>query len=273
MASAGAAALILAAYALFPGKSPCLDVSLSGRIRNVFSDLLHYAEMPAVGLGVHSIPSALRWAFPISALVLVLGGVAGFLTAKHLLISFREKLPKLNWTRYLLISAVLVMLVNLPLAISQHPDSPRVFTPTWLLLVILVAILGARLKWDRPALWGSLAGVFLAGALLSLALSSFVRVRTSDISKAAFAWIEDRVPSRGVVAVCGVERTMVNPAPTGDFSTHEFFNFSDGAFRYYTGKKAEFRRGGEYFQSRCPDLEGVDLVVEFDSLVELDRKR
>ncbi len=161
-----------------------------------------------------------------------------------------------------------MLLVNLPLIVTEVGYSARTFTPTWLVLSATAAIGGAHVRWERARLLGALAGTAAAFAVLSLALSASVRVRTAEFDKAAAQWIADRVPNGAVVAVCDVTRTVVTPAPLGAFHLHEFVTEWPTWIQYYTGRRVEIRRSGlPYWGSRCPDLNGADLVIEFPRLV------
>ena len=71
-----------------------------------------------------------------------------------------------------------------------------------------------------------------------------------------------------MVAICGRTRTLVQPAPYGDFSVHEFMGRPDEAYEYYTGKTAEIRVGGYAAESNCPDTTGADVVFDFNELVD-----
>jgi hypothetical protein len=78
------------------------------------------------------------------------------------------------------------LLVNVPLiGTLPRQHSPRTFTPTWLLLVTFAALFGSQVRWRRLRLAGGVAGVLAAGALLSIALSVSVRVRTADFTEAS----------------------------------------------------------------------------------------
>jgi hypothetical protein len=74
-------------------------------------------------------------------------------------------------------------------------------------------------------------------------------------------------PEGGVVDICGRTRTLVQSAPHGDFSVHEFMGRAHEAYEHYTGKTAEIRVGGYAAGSRCPDTAGADVVFELHELV------
>jgi hypothetical protein len=259
---------VLVVYSQWGGTDFGLAASFPQRIENVFRDVEEYAIMPAIGLGVQSVTAAVRWAFPISVLVLALCVTVGWTLGPKLLRITRSAEQGLGM-RHAIGALALLVLINLPVALQfPHEHSPRVFTPTWLALAIFVAIAGSRIHWRRPRLAGAAAGGFIAGALLSLALSSWVRIETSSLDEEAMKRVAAETPDGGVVAVCGRTRTLVQPAPYGDFSTHEFNGtFTDEAYEYYTGNTAEIRVGGYAAGSRCPDTRGADVVLEFHELM------
>ena len=163
---------------------------------------------------------------------------------------------------------VLVILVNLPLIVTEVGYSARTFTPTWLVLSGAFAAAGASIPWKRVRVVGAIAGTFAAFAILSLALSVFVRVRTATFNHAAAQWIAARTQDGSIVAVCDVDRTVVNPAPLGSFHLHEFHGAWSSWIQYHTGRRVEIRRSGlRYWGSRCPDLRGASLVISFPRLV------
>jgi hypothetical protein len=164
--------------------------------------------------------------------------------------------------------AALVVLVNVPLIVTEAGYSARTFTPTWLVLSGAAAVGGSRVAWRRKAILGALAGSFAAMALLSLALSVSVRVRTDEFNRAAARWIADRTQDGDIVAVCDVGRTVVDPAPFGAFHLHALFSRSGLWIEYFTGRIVEVRRRGLlYWDSRCPNLREADLVISFPALV------
>ena len=263
-ATATLAVGILILFAMFPGESHYTDVSLADRISNAFTDLDYYVVLPATAFGAHSIPLAIGWAFPISAAVLVAGIWLGWAAGARSALG--SQVHRGVTTRGLWIAAALLVLANIPVAVSHHPDSPRVFTPTWALIAVGAAIWASRVRWTRTRLWGGVAGALVAASLLSLSLSSWVRVRSATLSEVAHRDIASQAPDGAVVAVCDIERTMVSPAPTGDFALHDFFAFTEDAYTYYTGEHATFRKGGRYWEAPCPDISGTDVVVSFSEI-------
>ena len=131
-----------------------------------------------------------------------------------------------------------------------------------------VAGRGASITWRRVRAFGALAGTFAAFAILSLALSVFVRVRTDRFNRAAAEWIAARTVDGSIVAVCDVDRTVVNPAPLGAFHLHELHSEWSSWIEYHTGRRVQIRRSGQrYWGARCPDLRGATLVISFPRLV------
>ena len=163
---------------------------------------------------------------------------------------------------------VLIVLVNVPLIVTEVGYSARTFTPTWLVISGAVAGAAASVAWRRVRAFGALAGAFAAMAILSLALSVFVRVRTDKFNRAAAAWIAARTVDGATVAVCDVDRTVVNPAPLGAFHLHELHSEWSSWIEYHTGRRVQIRRSGQrYWGARCPDLRGATLVISFPRLV------
>jgi hypothetical protein len=82
--------------------------------------------------------------------------------------------------------------------------------------------------------------------------------------------IAAEVPDNAVVAVCGIERTVVQPAPRGAFAINDFIYdwAARDALQYYTGRKAEFLLSGELWSDRpCPEPGEVDRVITFSDLL------
>jgi hypothetical protein len=160
--------------------------------------------------------------------------------------------------------------VNAPVLLTvPHEGSPRLFTPTWLLLVVALASLASRVRWRRPSLLGAAGGVFAAGAVLSLALSVSVRLASADFTERAAHLLAARLPDRAQVAVCGVHRTVTTPAPRGAFAIHDLLYdwAARDALLYYTGRRATFHLAGELWDRPCPDAAKVDAVITFDELL------
>jgi hypothetical protein len=268
--SAGVAAAVagvtLVAFLLWPGSDPRLQATLGERVIGALRDPLFYVQFPAVGLGAHSIPLAIAWAFPLSLVVLLAAGAVGAWLGPRVAAAAR---PVRVWSRVVVV-ALLVVLVNVPVVLAvPRQGSPRVFTPTWLVLAAGVAAVGAGVRWRRTAVFGAAAGLLAAGALLSLAWSVQVRVVSADAVKHAARQLGPRVHDGDVVGLCGVPRTVVEPAPRGAFAVHEFIYdwAATDALAFYSGRHVEFRLAGELWAEPCPDARDVDVVVSFDELV------
>jgi hypothetical protein len=267
-------ALVLFVYVAWhgAGQDPRVAASIGERIRSIPLHFLDYAVvMPAIGLGLLSMPLAVKWALPYSLLVLLGGAAVGWSVAPKLLHS-SEASPAAGLKRSQILTAflLLVILINFPVAAGPyHPHSPRVFTPTWLALVMFAAFVGSNSKWRRLRLLGGVAGVLIAGILLSLAFSVSVRVRSATVAERAFHVLAQRLPGGGVIAVCGVQRTIVEPAPNGDFAGHPFIlaPVAESALRYYTGVRAVFHLTGPLWGTQCTGSSNVDLAVQLRDLV------
>jgi hypothetical protein len=265
------AVVLVPAYALWPGTDPRSAVALTDRVVAVFNDLGWYVRFPAAGLGLPSMALAIWWTFPASVAILALGGWIGGRFGPPLLGDgpAAPPPPRRALLRWAAAAAALVVLVNVPLIVSQsRGHTPRTFTPTWLILAALVPVAASRVQWRRPRLAGAAGGLFATAALLSLALSVWVRLETAEFNQAATRHLAGRVPDGGVVAVCDVPRTVVTPAPVGSFALHEFaYDWAaEDAMRYYTRRDADVRLGGPLWGTGCPDRGGADLVVGFEEL-------
>ncbi len=261
---------VVAVYAIWSGGDPRLRVTLGERARGVLADPAFYIQFPAVGLGAQSIPLAVRWGLPASLLVLTAATVLGWRAAATLVPPAKLRpIDRPALLRTGLGLAALVALVNLPL-IADVPKqgSPRTFTPTWLVLVGTLAAVGWRVRWRRPRLATAALGLYVGGAALSLALTVWVRVHTAEFTEASSRLLASRVHDGGVIALCDVSRTVVEPAPRGAFAVHEFIYdwAARDAVYYYTGRTAVFRLGGPLWGTHCPDTTGTDVVVPFTEL-------
>ena len=261
---------LLAIFVTWPGLSSRTAVPLSDRLAAIVTDPIWYVRFPAIGTGAVSIPLAVRWAFPVSLLILVTGAFVGARSAPFLL---RQEGSR-GWRsgerlRFAVLLGSLGVLVSLPVMVTlPHEHGPRVFTPVWLLLAAFAALVGARVGWKHVFLVGMTAGLFAAGALLSLALSVWVRVQTADFTEATSRWIGAHVPDGGHVVVCDVPRTAVSPAPNGPFALHEFHEpwAARAAIEYYTGRRVKVDRTGVYWAEDCGDFLPADSVVSFEEL-------
>jgi hypothetical protein len=257
----GIVAAVLLVYLRWPGQNVRTAVALADRAGAVIAEPAWYVRFPVIGLGLYSIPMAVKWAFPVSLGVLVGGLVAGAAVGPALLDSAEPRQPRPSRTR--------LLLVNVPLLTTlPHPDSPRTFTPTWLVLAAVAAIIGSGVRWRRPRLAAGVAGLCAAGMLLSLALSVWVRLETADFNEASARWLADHVPEGGVAAVCEVPRTVVTPAPNGAFALHEFNEptSEEATVLYYTGRNLKILRVGVPWKGSCPRPPEVDLSVTFSDL-------
>jgi len=270
LALAGVASLVvLAAYHQWPGSAPRGPTTIGDMLLNPFRGPIFYVRFPATSLGLHSIPLAVAWAFPLSIVALAAGTAAGFVIGPKLLPgAVAADNAGLGARHLIAVVVLLLILINLPVALAYpHSTSGRVFAPTWLMLAGTAAVAGPRLQWRRPRLAGSVAGCVAAAWMLSIALSASVRVRTADFAEAAFRSLGRRVPPNGVIAICDVRRSALRHAPIGDFHTSEFLGeWPEYALSYYTGVTALIRRGGQYWETRCPDVRGADVIVSFDQL-------
>ena len=269
----GAIALgVLICFATWPGENVRTAVSLSERLTGVFQDPIWYVKLPVAGLGVHSIPLAVWWALPYSVAILALGGWLGLRFGRALPEGAVSPAHSGNESALRVVgaAALLGLLINLPqMTTVPRGVSGRIFAPTWLLLSVTLPLIAQRTRIPRiPAVWLG-AGVFAAGALLSTSLCVSVLVHTADFSKASSEYMAARLPRPNeLVALCGIQRTVVSPAPVGSVAGHTlYYDWSaHAALEYYTGKSAAFRLGGPLFGTRCPNLSGADLVVHFQQL-------
>ena len=222
-----------------------------------------------MGLGVHSVPLAVQWALPWSVVVLVLGATAGSLVGPALAAA-TQAVSTRDFRRALLTVVAIIFLANVVVvAAVPQQGSPRVFTPTWLVLALAAAAGSASVRWRRPRLMGATGGLFAAGAVLSLAFSVSVRLQSADFTERATRVVAARVRDRGSVAVCDVRRTVVQPAPRGAFAVHEFIYewAAERALVYYTGRHATIQLAGELWNRTCPSVPTVDVVIDFDELM------
>jgi hypothetical protein len=267
--------VVLAVYATWPGADFRTAVPLTRRLGAFFVHPEWYVIFPAAGLGLHSGLNALLWAFPFSVVVLAAGVAVGTRAAPALLAgSSGPGLERRTVLRWGLRVAGLLLLVSLPLIITlPRGYTPRTFTPSWLVLTVVATVALSRVRWRRPRLAGGTAGAFAAVALLSLALSVWVRVETAEFTRASSRWLAERVPEGGSVEVCDVPRNAVRPAPVGAFALHELHWewAAQDATRYYTGRSITVRRTGAYWPGPCPSTPRADLTVSFAELQRASR--
>jgi hypothetical protein len=267
--------VVLAVYATWPGADFRTAVPLARRLGAFFVHPEWYVIFPAAGLGLHSGLNALLWAFPFSLALLAVGVAVGARAGPMLLTGpSGPGLERRTVLRWGLGVAGLLLLVNLPLIITlPRGYTPRTFTPSWLVLTVVATVALSRVRWRRPRLAGATAGAFAAVALLSLALSVWVRVETVEFTRASSRWLAEHVPEGGSVEVCDVPRNAVRPAPVGAFALHELHWewATQDATRYYTGRSITVRRTGTYWPGPCPSVPGADVTVSFTELQRASR--
>jgi hypothetical protein len=100
-----------------------------------------------------------------------------------------------------------------------------------------------------------------------------VRAQSASFSQHAARLVAAKAPEGSRVAVCGVQRTVVSPAPRGAFAVHDFLYdwAAERAVTYYTGRHLKFRLAGELWNTPCPQPPDVDVVVTFDQLMAAQR--
>jgi heme/copper-type cytochrome/quinol oxidase subunit 4 len=261
--------VIIVAFVLWPGQDQRLQVGFVRRLTTLAEDPAFFLLFPAVGLGAQSVPLAVLWAFPLSIVVLVSAGVLGWIAGRRIIDPDRSSSERGLPLRRMMSALALVALLNIPVIFNvPREGSPRLFAPTWLALAGLAACLGSRVRWRRPTLLGAVGAVAVAGSVLSIAFSVWVRVESADFVRAASREIATRTVDGDVVAVCGVRRTVVHPAPRGAFAVHELIYdwAAAGAVRYYTGRRVQFVLSGELWGTPCPSPREIDLALQFDRL-------
>lgn len=262
--------LVLVSFVLWAGDDARLQASLTERLTGLLRDPAFYVQFPAVGLGVHSIPLAVLWSFPLGVVVL---GIGAFLGGRLGPRFFRATgATDRGAVRSVLLAGIaLVALVNVPVvAAVPRGGSPRLFAPTWLVLSAMLGLIGPRLVVKRRALIGGVSGALVVGALLSIGLSIHVRLRSAEFGEASVRRLAARVQEGATIAVCQVRRSkVVEPAPRGAFALHEYMSHwsAEGAMEYYTGRRARFMVAGPYWARPCPEPDEVDLVVFFPQLL------
>jgi hypothetical protein len=268
--SATIGAAVLATFLWWPGTNPRMNVTLTERLAGLAARPEFYVGFPAVGLGLHSIPLAIQWAWPWGMVALIAGTLTGWLLGRPLAAHTRAVPRGEIWHGAMAVAALVVLTnVIVVLAVPQQ-GSPRVFTPTWLVLAMGAAAGAGSVKWRHPRLVGAAGGLFAAGAVLSLAFSVSVRLRSADFVERAASIVAARVPEGATVAVCDVRRTAVQPAPRGAFAVHEFVYdwAAEAALLYYAERHATVHLAGELWEEQCPPRSSVDAVIDFDELTE-----
>jgi hypothetical protein len=266
------AAVVLASFAIWSGSDIRTNIGITDRVLGIFQDPAWYVKFPAAGLGLHSIPLAVWWALPYSAAILAIGGWLGARFGRAMpadaIAPHGDRHDALG---VVAVAALLAVLINLPtMATVPRGVSGRIFAPTWLLLAAALALIADRIRTPRARSFWIGVGLFVTGAVLSLALSVDVRLATADFTRASSEYIAARLTSSNeTVAVCGIERSVVLPAPVGSFAMNELiYNWSARyALKYETGDSATFVLRGPVWGTSCNDLPSdVDLVLRFDQL-------
>jgi hypothetical protein len=260
-------AAVVAAYLLVPGNDPRLSADATDRVRGLFTDIDFIVRFPAAGIGAESIPLAVRWAFPVSVIVLVAGAVAGWLWGSRVWPASRSTVRSPN-IRTVIAVGVLIVLINVPVLLNQpRQGSPRIFTPTWLVLAAVAGLWLVRLRWNGRVVVTALIGLYLGGAVLSLALSAWVRVENADVVDHVSHEVAEITSDGDVVTLCEVPRTAVTPAPRGAFAVQDYLYdwAAADALYYYTGRQATLRIYQADGHQDCPEGDS-DLVVPFRTL-------
>ena len=265
--------LVIATFFMWPGANPRLRTGTLERFAGLVANPSFYVGYPAVGLGLHSIPLAIVWAFPWSVAVLLAAAIVGWRIGPGVVAASRP-FDRHDLARGLAAIGAIVVLANVVVVFAvPQQGSPRVFAPTWLVLAIGGAWAGARTNWRRPRTLGVCAVVFAAGAVLSLAFSASVRLRSADFTARATHLVATLTHDGERVAVCDVRRTVVEPAPRGAYAVHEFLEdwAAERALQFYTGRHVTIYLAGDLWDSPCPVAKDVDAVIPFDELLAARR--
>ena len=205
----------------------------------------------------------------------MLGAAADGGSVRHWLsqlIAFKRRDSGARCSRWSLSSSLANVVVVL--AVPQQ-GSPRVFTPTWLVLAMAAAAgWRPRSAGGVPTCLARLRGLFAAGAVLSLAFSVSVRLHSADFTERAASVMAARVREGGSVAVCGVRRTVVEPAPRGAFAVHDFIYewAAERALGTTPDATSPSQLAGELWNRPCPSVPPVDAVIGFDELLAEARR-
>jgi hypothetical protein len=261
---AGAAIVVFAVYASWTGQDPRFSASIGDRLRALMADPGFYPRWVGLGLGAQSIPLALWWALPASIPLVAVSAAAGWVLAGRVEETHRRvspTVPGVLWFGALLLAANLPLMLNVP-----RQGSPRTFTPTWLILVAGIALIGPTLPWARLRLVGAVAGILVAGAACSIALTVAIRLESARFFEQAMDALADRSSDGDVIAVCGVPRTVTEPSLRGAYAVHDLlypWSARDG-LEYYTGREATVLVSGPGPGGECP--RGADIRVDFTQL-------
>jgi hypothetical protein len=271
ISTVGVVVALLLLVLAWPGDDPRLRATVSERIAGAVQDPGFFPRFVAVGLGLQSIPLAAIWAFPLSTAALASGAGLGYLIGPTVFGRGADGTVRATAGRILIVGVGLAAAVNVPIVFNvPHQGSPRLFAPTWLVVCAVVGVIGPLLHVRKPSLWGAIGGAFAAAALMSLALSVWVRIESAGFTESASTQIAAAITDDADVGLCDVTRTVVDPAPRGAFAVHEFIYdwAARDALIYYTGERADFTLAGELWQYPCPGTGDVDRVFSFPDLVE-----
>jgi hypothetical protein len=261
---AGATVVVLGVYASWTGQDPRFAASIADRARGLVADPWFYLRWVGLGLGAQSIPLGVWWAWPVSIPLAAAAAAAGWALAGRTRERSRATWPTVRalvWFGALLIAANLPLLLNVP-----RQGSPRTFTPTWLILVAGIAMIGPTLPWARLRAVGAVAGILTVGAACSIALTVAVRVESARFFEEAVRELADRSADGDVIAVCDVPRTVTEPSLRGAYAVHDLlypWSASDG-LEYYTGREATVLVAGPGPGGQCP--RDADVHVDFTQL-------
>ena len=150
----------------------------------------------------------------------------------------------------------LVVLVNLPLIVTEVGYSARTFTPTWLVVSGAVALIGARVSSRRTRVLAASAALRRLRASVPRA-ERFGQRPNRWFDEAAAQWIADRTRtvtwSRSVTSA-GRWSTLHRSAPS---TFTPCITPSGEWIEYFTGRVVDFRRSGpRYWGARCPAWPG-----------------
>lgn len=261
---AGAAMLVLGVYTSWTGQDPRFSASVGDRLRGLVADPGFYPRWIGLGLGAQSIPLGLWWALPVSIPLVAVSACAGWVLAGRAGPTSRVAAPSvrdLMWFGVLLVAANVPLMLNVP-----RQGSPRTFTPTWLILVAGMALIGPALPWSRLRAVGAVAGILAAGAACSIALTVAIRVESARFFEQAVDQLAERSTDGDVIAVCNVPRTVTEPSLRGAYAVHDLlypWAARDG-LEYYTGREATVLVSGAGPGGECP--RDADVHVDFTEL-------
>ena len=124
----------------WPGHDPRQALTLAARWQNVLAKREWFLFFPAAGLGLYSGALAFLWALPTASLSSSsVPWRVPFCVPRLLAAIGPPRLESRALVRATLAVGILVILVNLPLIVTEVGYSARTFTPTWLVLSCAVA--------------------------------------------------------------------------------------------------------------------------------------